>query len=438
MANLTVFEFQLLVGDAQGAVDATDVHAIPEPVFAWLERESLRASEDGTTNWSRLAQYRGRRAIRLSGYVGVLRAPCGYQIEVLPKIGKDEGSDPNQVRDLLLGMLGCLRQFRHLRVDRASLAARRMPLLDVFIGEFLLSVRDVVKRGLRRDYLAKQGNLPVLRGKLMMAAHLRDNLVRADRFHTEHDEFCDQRPENRILHAALRRVLALARSTEHQRLARELLFVFTDIPLPTDVTLAFRQVRIDRGMGYYEPALDWARLILTGHSPLTGSGGNLATSMLFPMEAVFEAFVGKHLRKQLKPGAVLREQVQEKHLVQHQTQQWFRLKPDFLLRQGDRYPVVLDTKWKLLDQNQTEAKHKYGLSQSDFYQMQAYCLAYMPDGGHVVLVYPRTRLFNQALPVFEFQLDQRFKLWVVPFCLKDRTLLLPPDCDKDLVDIIGL
>lgn len=437
MASLTVFEFQLLVGDAQGAVEAADVHAIPEPVFAWLEQESLRASEDGTTNWSRLAQYRGRRAIRLSGYVGVLRAPCGFQIEVLPKIGKDQGSDPGYVRDLLLGMLGCLRQFRHLRVDRASLVARRMPLLEVFIGEFLLSVRDVVKRGLRRDYLARQGNLPVLRGKLMIAAHLRDNLVRADRFHTEHDEFCDHRPENRLLHAALRKVLAQARSPEHQRLARELLFVFTDIPLPTDVTLAFRQVRIDRGMGYYEPALDWARLILTGHSPLTGSGGNLATSMLFPMEAVFEAFVGKHLRRQVGQRAVLREQVQEQHLVRHQTQQWFRLKPDFLLQQESRYPVVLDTKWKLLDQNQAETKHKYGLSQSDFYQMQAYCLAYMPQGGHVVLIYPKTHLFSQALPVFEYHLATRFKLWVVPFCLEHKTLLLPADCDEDLTALIG-
>lgn len=88
MASLTVFEFQLLVGDAQGAVEAADVHAIPEQVFAWLEQESLRASEDGTTNWSRLAQYRGRRAIRLSGYVGVLRAPCGYQIEAWPTCQK--------------------------------------------------------------------------------------------------------------------------------------------------------------------------------------------------------------------------------------------------------------------------------------------------------------------------------------------------------------
>ncbi|MCE5360429.1 5-methylcytosine restriction system specificity protein McrC [Candidatus Igneacidithiobacillus taiwanensis] len=34
-------------------------------------------------------------------------------------------------------------------------------------------------------------------------------------------------------------------------------------------------------------------------SPLTGAGAHRAPSLLFPMEAVFEAFVAKHLARQL-------------------------------------------------------------------------------------------------------------------------------------------
>jgi 5-methylcytosine-specific restriction enzyme subunit McrC len=53
---------------------------------------------------------------------------------------------------------------------------------------------------------------------------------------------------------------------------------------------------LDRGMGYYADAFDalaWARLILDEESPLTGTGDHSAPSLLFPMEAVFEAFVAK-------------------------------------------------------------------------------------------------------------------------------------------------
>jgi 5-methylcytosine-specific restriction enzyme subunit McrC len=46
-------------------------------------------------------------------------------------------------------------------------------------------------------------------------------------------------------------------------------------------------------MSYYESALDWAKLILRGFSPVSGVGKHDAPSLLFPMEAVFEAYVAK-------------------------------------------------------------------------------------------------------------------------------------------------
>ncbi len=130
-----------------------------------------------------------------------------------------------------------------------------------------------------------------------MAPHLRHNLCRADRFFTEHDEFSTDRPENRLLHAALRRVLVLSASQANEQLARELQFVFADVPASAQPRIDFQRVRLDRGMGYYVDALAWARLILDEESPLTGTGGHTAPSLLFPMEAVFEAFVAKHLAR---------------------------------------------------------------------------------------------------------------------------------------------
>lgn len=425
MKGLTIYEFDALAGAGADFSGSDGVHLVPASVFSWLEQQCLQASDAGVATWLRWAQRRGRRVIQVTSYVGVIRAPDGYQIEVLPKVGKAIGGGAAEARQLLIEMLCCLRGFRHVRTNIAQLSAARMPLLEIFVSEFLRAVEHIVKRGLRSDYRERQDNLFALRGKLLMSSHLRQNVFRADRFFTEHSEFSADRPENRLLHAALRRVLLLTGTQANQQLARELDFVFADVPPSTQIRLDFQQVRLDRGMGYYIDALDWARLILNEESPLTGSGRHTAPSLLFPMEAVFEAYVAKHLARQLIPALILKTQARSHHLVRHREQNWFRLKPDLLVRNSDRVLLVLDTKWKLLDGSKANGTEKYGLSQSDFYQLQAYGLSYLDGTGDVVLIYPKTEAFSDPLPVFDFPKVVGMRLWVLPFCLKTRRLGLP-------------
>lgn len=135
-----------------------------------------------------------------------------------------------------------------------------------------------------------------------------------------------------------------------------------------------------------------------------------------------QANVAKHLARQLTPPLILKTQARSHHLVRHREQNWFRLKPDLLIRNSDRDLLVLDTKWKLLDGLKANGTDKYGLSQSDFYQLQAYGLSYLDGTGDVVLIYPRTDTFDDPLPVFDFPKSSGMRLWVLPFCLKERRL----------------
>lgn len=229
------------------------------------------------------------------------------------------------------------------------------------------------------------------------------------------------------MHAALHQVLLLTGTQANQQLARELDFVFADVPPSTQTRIDFQQVRLDRGMGYYAEALAWARLIFNEESPLTGSGRHSAPSLLFPMEAVFEAFVAKHLAHQLTPSHILKTQARSHHLVRHRDRDWFRLKPDLLVRDSEQDLLVLDTKWKLLDGLKANGTDKYGLSQSDFYQLHAYGQSYLDGTGDVVLIYPKTDSFDCPLPVFNFPKCPDLRLWVLPFCLKTRKLLIPTE-----------
>jgi 5-methylcytosine-specific restriction enzyme subunit McrC len=425
MSGITIYEFDALAAAGSDFRGGDGLHVIPERVFGWLETQCLRAADQGDAGWLRLTQRRGRRVVQVTSFVGVIRAPDGYQIEVLPKVGKAIGGGAVEARQLLIEMLCCLRGFRHVQTDSAKLTAVRMPLLEIFIAEFLRAVEHIVKRGLRSDYVGRHDNLFALRGKLLMAPHLRQNLFRADRFFTEHDEFSTNRPENRLLRAALGHASILSASQANQRLARELDFVFADVPASTQPRIDFQGIRLDRGMGYYSDALAWARLILEEESPLTGTGGHSAPSLLFPMEAVFEAFVAKHLARQLSRPLILKTQARSHHLVRHEEQKWFQLKPDLVVRNAGCDLLVLDTKWKLLDALKANGSEKYGLSQGDFYQLQAYGQSYLDGRGDVVLIYPRTAAFDQPLPVFEFPKTDGLRLWVLPFCLRSRRLLLP-------------
>ena len=425
MAGITIHEFGALVAGLPDGAVTDDLRTVPPGVFAWLESQALGSAEAGESAWLRLTQRRGQRAVQVTSFVGVIRAPDGYQIEVLPKLGKVVGGGDGEARNLLLKMLRCLGGFRHIQTDSAKLEAARMPLLEVFIGEFLHTVEHIVKRGLSSDYSKRQGNLFTLRGKLQMATHLRLNLCRRDRFFAAFDEFSTDRPENRLLHAALRRALAWTTSHDHQQLARELCFVFADVPASDQPALDFQRVRLDRGMGHYADALAWARLILQDESPLTGAGSHRAPSLLFPMEAVFEAFVAKQLARQLAQPFILKTQARSFSLVTHRGQDWFRLKPDLLVKESDTNRLVLDTKWKLLDSRKASSADKYELSQGDFYQLHAYGQSYLDGKGDVVLIYPRTDVFTEALPVFEFPKSEGLRLWVLPFCLEKRELILP-------------
>lgn len=147
------------------------------------------------------------------------------------------------------------------------------------------------------------------------------------------------------------------------------------------------------------------------------------------MEAVFEAFVAKHLARQLGQGFTLRTQASSLYLVRHLEQNWFRLKPDLLVQASKVSRVVLDTKWKLIDGQQATGSDKYGLDQGDFYQLHAYGQNYLDGQGDVVLIYPKTDALHKALPVFEFPKSSGLRLWVLPFCLKDKRLLLP-ECSR--------
>lgn len=397
-------------------VDGTSLDAacVPESAFDWLCRESARLQKSGAP----LVQVENRRWLRLDNYVGVMETPCGTRIEILPKT-MGSGDDVPAARHLLRKILARCLDLPTRETSPTNIQTFDEPLTEWVMRQFLRAFDALVKRGLRFDYHTVREEQRFLRGKLNVSRQLRQPPGRGHLFQIEHDVFDADRPENRLLCSALDRVCRLTRDASNWRLSHELATLLAEIPHSSNVDADFRRWRNDRLLAHYRSARPWCALILGEQTPLSVIGEWHGTSLLFPMEKVFERYVEACLRKMLPHDAVLKSQASSQYLCNHREQNWFQLRPDFVIDQGAK-TWVLDTKWKLLDQALGGTREKYGLHQSDFYQLFAYGHRYLPAAGQMLLIYPMTSRFKRPLPVFTY--SQQLHLWVVPFDLENGRL----------------
>lgn len=403
--TITKFEYDTIV---KGEISDKD--------FDWLKQQSLQADEEGKARWVRLSQYQAKEVVKFSDYAGLIACPSGQIIEVLPKVGKNNQEEAS--RDILIKMIKTLPEFRHIHQGTARQSAPKMNLLEVFIDEFLNSVKKLVAGGLRHDYEIRQDNLAAYRGRMLIAQNFALNQCNPTKFYTEHDEFTANRAENRLLHAALLKILSYSNLLDSQRLARHLLLSFEDIPPSSQPEVDFGFVKTDRAMAHYESPLAWARLILNGLSPLVRQGNYQAPSLLFPLAALFEAYVAKSLVKTLGEGEDLYSQSDTRYLASQDGREVFKLRPDLIIKQFGKVTKVLDTKWKLLTTD--DKKRNYGVDGGDLYQIFAYGKYY--EVCEVVLIYPLWDEFQNPLSTIIFNTMPMLSLQIVPFDLDNACL----------------
>jgi len=380
-------------------------------------------SESFSRSGARLVQVEGRQRLRLDNYVGVVQTPCGTVIEIVPK-HHAEGGSLADARALLRKLLLALMDLVPTRdAGAAALQLFDAPLSEWVMQQFLQALDTLVGRGLRFEYQRVEEELPFLRGQLNLTAQLRQPPGRGHRFHVRHDVYLPDRPENRLLKLALERVRQCTQSPENWRLAQELSVRLHEVPPSRQVAQDFRAWGTDRLLAHYRAVKPWCELILHQHMPLAISGEHQGLSLLFPMEKLFERYVARWLRGALAPGVEMRAPARSQSLCTHDEASIFQLEPDFYISQGGQR-WVLDTKWKLL--NAADRSGKYGLSQSDFYQLYAYGQKYLGGSGSMALIYPQTGQFAKPLKPFHF--DAQLSLWVLPFML---------EAEQDAVALLG-
>ncbi len=404
--------------------------------FDWLCNLQSSFSRAGAS----LLQVENRRWLKLDSYVGVLQTPCGTVIEVLPKITEDDGDNAaNESRALLIKMLKTALDLPVRTADKANVEVFEHSLLEWVMKEFVNGLDHIIKRGLRFDYQRVEEEQRYLRGQFDINKQLRQPPGKAHIFNIRHDLFLPNRAENRLLKTALTRVCKLTQQPDTWRLAHELAGILNEVPTSKNIQHDFGQWQNDRLMAHYQAVRPWCELVLGKNMPLAMQGSAQGISLLFPMEKLFERFVEKKLRKLIAKPFTLNSQVRSQSLCEHDNGHMFQLRPDLVVMKDKSICAVLDTKWKLL--NGSDKNNKYGLSQSDFYQLFAYGHKYLPNGkGQMMLIYPKTSVFPATLSEFRYSND--LKLWVVPFNLNaeldEEELVWPVGWFADIDQMLDL
>lgn len=428
-----VREYGRITCDASQVVTRDRAVVTPE-TFEWLLK--LKADWRGENIPLHME---GRKSLKLDSFVGYLESPTGESIEVLPKTKQElpaEDEVPNS-RRLLQRMLSASLGMKSREADAAHLKRYSEPLHEWVMGRFLSELSWLVRRGIRSDYQNVEEESRFIRGRLDMARQLRQRPDRATWFHIQHDVFSPDILENRLLATALSYVRKLVKTPDNWRLASELSLVMVDIPTYHDPSTYLNKWRSAKLMRAYDAVRPWCQLIIEKLNPQFQKGTHRGIALLFPMERLFESYVASVLRRQLR--GELKTQASSRYLVNHQpvgepsSKKWFQLKPDLLLK--TRYATyVMDTKWKLLDENACNGDGKYKISQPDMYQLFAYGHKYMHGKGHMALIYPKHPGFSQPLPCFSY--SDELHLWAVPFDL-DEDKLVAGEWEKYMPQLAG-
>lgn len=367
----------------------TETGQIPEPLAERLLAVAKVSPLAGSGEGGVLEHH--RHHIRARGVVGVIAAP-GVSLEILPKIdlppgeaGETREAGDAAVRRRLIHMLAVTLDLRLDPGAVTGLSWQKDTLLDILIRLFADKLTEALRRGMPRRYTGLEDDLPALRGRLDVTRQFTAHAVNPARLACRFDALSEDIALNRILKATVTHLARMTGSGALRGRLRELAFVYAEIADVPPAALEWDKVVLDRTNRAWAELLAMARLFLQNRYQTTSLGRAEGTALLFEMDALFEDYIGRLIRRGVQSsGLKVTLQGGGLYCLDDAGRGLFRTKPDILIRSSGQVVQVIDTKWKRISARIEDAKQ--GVSQADVYQMMAYAQLYRAP--RVTLLYP--------------------------------------------------
>ena len=295
--------------------------------------------------------------VKASHYCGIVHLD-GENHYILPKIA-DHKDDANL--KIFTYMLSYAYDIKVKNEDLANAQNHQSDnILEVFIQLFAKNLLQELQRGIYKEYITEQENLPVLRGKYLINQNLKYNFTKS-KIYCEYDEFSMDNALNQFFLYAIKRLMLFA---HNKKLLKQCELALDEVAA---MQLDINQLNIHfhRLNSRFSESYEFALLLLQRSIPLFEKEKR-SFAFLFDMNLIFEKFIG-NICGSLDDRTTLQNKKKFLDLT---------LKPDIIMED-----LIIDTKYKKLDTIDE-------IKQSNKYQMYAYAKCYTKD---VMLLYPKYR-----------------------------------------------
>lgn len=288
-------------------------------------------------------------------YCGILNFD-NQDFYILPKIANH---NDEQNLNIFIYMLMYAYNINLLNEQIASCQNQKHSILEVFVQMFASNLLNELKKGIYKEYITQEDNLPVLKGKYLINENLKYNFTK-NKIYCEYDEFS---PNNSLNQFFLYAIKYLQKFVKDKKLLKQCELIFDEVEYRQIDINKFDRIHFNRLNQRFKTSFEIAILLLKQSIPLF-SQDKKSFAFLFDMNILFEKFIAR-IVKELDNNAKIQNSDKYEDLI---------LKPDIIIQNQ-----IIDTKYKKI-------KAIEDIKQSDKLQSFAYGVNYAVD--NVMLLYP--------------------------------------------------
>lgn len=342
------------------------------------------------------------KKVKARNYVGFISYE-GENITVYPKVF--ENIDKEHIdKYLMVNLLYWLRLSDKIKFPIVDTNVD-FDNIDSFI-EFLIYIfgkytSNLIYNKPYNAYEEVEEELEFLKGRLNTSKYINNNLAtgRWNKFNTVYEPFKFNNKFNQIIKYVSNMLLKTTSNKDSIAYLRQINFILDEVDDVSCSRSDCNEVKLSRLETDYNIVLKFCEMFLSNSSiSKSDNDSKLNFCFLVPMEILFEDFIFNFIKKNFekdlkeiksqKSNLFLADLYSDDNFISRA----FNLRQDIFIKDKYNNPMILDTKYKIIDKNKYP---KFGISQSDMYQMTSYAFR----GGYkdLGLIYPRVKDFDDNI-----------------------------------------
>ena len=423
------------------------------------EQRSVLYDDGETTSKQQFLSFIGQKGIKTQNYIGTI-VFNGEQLNIFPKMFRTD-IDDQETEDLsqkhlmnnLVKWFEYCNKVEYPFISISSELSDSDDLKEFFITLYIGYVRSTLERSLYYQYVDEKNDCRSIKGKFDIRDYVTKKIPsrKGELFQCTYSKFEFDNQLNRIIKFTCKQIFN-ATSKKNQKALRRILTKLDEVTLEPCTPADCSKVKLGSMHKNYRIILSMSKMFLLNQLSGYTMDINESFCFLFPMELLFEGFVGGFIQEVVgEYGGKVRLQQSDMHLIEDVIYNGESLGAAFTMRHDILVEIegsifILDTKYKQVSRFEGNPDEVIKIvseepKQTDIYQVCEY--ARKRNITDVYLLYPMFR-YEENEPTFPVgkskgkQGNINIHFIRLPFVFEDDEENTKQMLRKVILDIFGI